>query len=102
MWREEPSFENVQSALKERGITKAQIEALDAELKIEQAFIARKKPRDTSARVVGIDEETQTRLIELQRELAQLRGKLAQVEADVDFNKFHLDIFKALCFKEKF
>lgn len=101
-WREEPSFEMVQIALKTQAKIKAQIEVLETELKIEQAFIAKKKPRDTAAKVVGIDEESQTRLIELQRDLAKLRGELAYIESNVTFNKFYMEMFKALAYRERF
>jgi len=101
-WREEPVFELVQSALKDRGIIKAKIEAFEAELKILQAQMSQKQPRNTSVKIIGIDQESSERLIGLQKELAYLYGSLAKCEAEIDFNKFHLELFKALAYKERF
>lgn len=101
-WRDEPSFETVQGALRERGQLRAHIEMLEAQLKIEQAKVARQKPRDTAAKIVGINEETEEILTGIQRELAQLQGDLSRVDAEIEFNRYHLEMYKSIAYQSRF
>ncbi len=101
-WRDAPDLHEVYQQLKQRGQIKAEIGMLENELKVEQARISTRKPRDTAARIIGIDDVSGALLIDLQSRITQLKSELEIVEAAITFSQFHRDMFKAIAYKERF
>ncbi len=100
-WNELPEIDYIYECLRKRAELKARLEMLEAELKIEQSKIAKVKPRDTAARIIGVDESSGKKLLDLQMEIAALRGDIGRTEADVEFNNYRKEIFKSLSFNQR-
>lgn len=101
-WYELPTQEEVHRYLKERAMLKADIETLANALQIAQAQVSQRKPRDTAARIIGIDEASSQQLLSLQNKIAELRGSLALADAEIEFHNYKREIYKALAYRERF
>lgn len=100
-WQEQPSFDDVKSALRQRASLTAQIRVLEYELQELQAKISLEKPRNTAVKIVGYDEETRMALQGINHSIINLRCQLDDVEAEIKFGEYHKDMFKALAYRER-
>jgi len=100
-WDNLPDIYEVRTALRELVSAKAQLRAAELSLAIAQADIAKEAPRNTAARVVGVDAETRQSLINLQRIVIQCKNGVDHWEAEVKFHEFRRDCAKTVSYKSK-
>lgn len=101
-WNEMPDLLTVREAYTRRAQLRGELTIQTGELAIEQAHVGMAVPRNPHARVVGADEASGAVLLTIQRKIHQLRAELDQVEAEIDWNNFHKEMFKALAYKERY
>lgn len=101
-WSDIPDLDTVRTYILKRGDVRAELTILTTELSFEQARISKAKPRDKAVRIIGLDDESTTTLLDLQRQIAQLRAELDHIDAEIDFNTYHKEMFKALAYKERY
>jgi hypothetical protein len=100
-WSELPDIYEVRNALQELVIARANLRALELELTIVQADISVRVPRNTAARVVGIDEESRDTLIRLQRAIVEAKNSLDHWESEVKFCEFRKEAAKVVGYKSR-
>lgn len=100
-WSDLPDIYEVRNALREMVHAKARLRALELELTIAQADISVRAPRNTAARIVGIDEGTRVNLIRLQREIIAAKDNLDHWDAEVRFHDFRKDAAKVTGYKTR-
>ena len=101
-WSELPDYDKVRDALKAQARLKADLRVAELELEIAQAELVRIKPRDSSVKLIGIDEESKQRLHSLHLRVIVLRAQLDELDADVKFNDYVKDAAKVMSYKGRF
>jgi hypothetical protein len=99
-WRSLPSADQVHGWLRLQSQLKAKVRSIKLEIQLEEARIGKKKPRDTSARVIGVDEE-QSPIVYLRKALLDAEANLDEIESELKMFEFRRDIFRALAYKER-
>lgn len=98
-WNELPGPDEVQHWLSERARLRAAVRFAELNLKIEEARMSKRAPRNTAARVIGVDEESEQTLIGLNVSLLQARSDLDSVEAELEMLDYRKEIYKANSFR---
>lgn len=96
-WSQPPLYENVYKTLKQRAQIIAEIRILELEILIMETRIKKEKPRDTVTRMLGINDE----LIIMRKKLVELKNMLENVEAEIRFQEYHKDMFRALSYTQR-
>jgi hypothetical protein len=98
-WAELPDIHDVRDALKHQADLKARIRIEELQLDILRAVEVQKKPRDTSVKFVGTDEESGARIQKVLHNLIALKNELDAVEADIKFHEYRRDAAKTMSYK---
>ncbi len=98
-WSELPDITDVRSALKAQAKLRAQLKVAELELEQFQAFLVQRKPRDSSVKLVGVDEQTRIKLDDLLRKVVAIKGELDEVDAEVKFNDFRREAAKIVSYR---
>lgn len=98
-WEDLPDIMDVREALKKQAGVRAQLKVAELELEQFQAFLVQRKPRDSSVKLVGIDEQTRIKLDDLLRRVVALKGELDDIDAEVKFNDFRREAAKIVSFR---
>lgn len=101
-WSEQPDQLTVRTAIMRRGEIRAALRGLDAKLAIAAAHAGIKKPREPIACVAGIDDEARMILGNIQDQIVALEAELDTIEADININAYHKDMYKAIAYKERY
>lgn len=99
MWNDPPEYQEVFDHLRNRAEVTGRLRSLELELSIAQARIAKIAPRNPAARVIGTTDENGAELIQLQRDILAAKRELDVIEAEIDFQNYHKEIFKSVAFK---
>jgi len=100
-WSDLPSFDEVQELLKRRASISAEIRMLELRLQWKEAEISVEKPRNTSVRIIGYDDETREFMLTMREALATKRGELDVLDAELKLLDYRKDIFRALAYRER-
>lgn len=100
-WAELPGIDDVYSSLKKQAQIKARLRVAKLELEIYQAKMTQAKPRTTSVKLVGVDEQSEVRLYELLLSVANLESELDELDAEVKFNEYRREAAKIISYKQR-
>jgi hypothetical protein len=100
-WEILPDAGEVHTSLMRQADLKARLKIAKLELEIYQAELVRSKPRDTSVKLIGIDDETRARVRELLQRVIDVEVELDTVDAQVKFNNHRVDAAKMLAYKTR-
>jgi len=98
-WSELPDIIDVYKSLQLQADLKAKLKAAKLSLEIYQAELCREKPRDTSVKLIGIDEQSRAKLEGLFNSIAEIESQLDKVDAEVKFNNSRIDAAKVMGYK---
>ena len=98
-WNDLPDIDLIHGLLTKRAQLRALIRWIELRLKTVEAQISIRAPRNTAARVVGIDEETTNSLNVLNEELLDTKQQLDTIEAELEFFEWQKEIYKANSFR---
>lgn len=94
-----PDLEDVRNALLNQADLKTQLKIAKLELEIYQAELCQRKPRDSTVRIVGVDDISKQQLAELMRRIIHIEEELDYVDATVKFNSHRVEIAKAISYR---
>jgi hypothetical protein len=97
-WDSLPDINEVRDALRKQAQLRAELKVARLELEQYQAWLSQRKPRDSSVKLVGIDEQTRLKLDTLLQHVAKLEGDLDHVDADVKFNDYRREACKIMSY----
>ena len=98
-WDELPEIEEVRRELLALADAKAHLRMCELELTIAQALIAKAAPRNTAARIIGVDDATREKLLQLHSQVIDAKNQLDRIQADVDFSEYRKDACKITSYK---
>lgn len=94
-----PDLEDVRNALLNQADLKTQLKIAKLELEIYQAELCQRKPRDSTVRVVGLDDVSKQHLEGLMRRVITIEEQLDYMDATVKFNSHRVEIAKAISYR---
>ena len=100
-WAELPDISDVRDALYTQANIKAQLKIAKLELEIYQADMAPQKPRDSSVKLIGIDDTSRAHIQELLNRVVSVESELDTVDASVKFHSYRLEAAKALMYRSR-
>lgn len=100
-WLNPPDFMEVQRVMIRYAEVRAKIESLQHELDILQAKMAKQKPRTAYVKIIGVDEESEFSLLQLQQELVNSRAEFFRLQSERDFYDYWKDVYKAASFSAR-
>jgi len=98
-WEEIPNITDVREMLLRQAGLKAALKIAKLELEIYQSELTQKHPRNSSVKLVGVDDESKNKLSQLLRRVIDVETELDIVDAEVRFNAHRLDTAKALMYR---
>jgi hypothetical protein len=98
-WSELPDVNDVYDSLKQQAALRAQLKVAKLQLEIYQAELCKAKPRDTSVKLLGIDEESRAKLAEMFSAILTLESALDEIDAQVKFNSQRIEAAKLMSFR---
>lgn len=100
-WETLPEFDAVREALTQQAALKARLKIAKLELEIYQSELMRLKPRDSTVKLIGIDDASRIRLRTLFDAVSEIEKTLDSVDANVKFHSYRLDAAKALMYRSR-
>lgn len=100
-WSELPDINDVYESLKQQADLKARHRIAKLRLEMYQAEMVQRKPRDSSVKVVGVDEASRKILAGLLEAVAEIEGQLDQLDANVKFNDYRREAAKIVGFRTR-
>jgi len=100
-WEELPDITEVRSALFNQADIKAQLKIAKLDLEIYQAELTKEKPRDSSVKLIGIDDTSRGRLQDLMNRVRHLESDLDRADAEVKFHAYRLEAAKMIGYKTR-
>lgn len=98
-WRELPDIDEVAAALKRQAFLKAQLRIAKLHLEMYQAEMARRKPRDSTVKLIGVDDATRADLKGLFDRVNEIEELLGEIEADITFYNYRRDAAKIMSYQ---
>lgn len=98
-WEELPDINEVRETLKSQAQVRARLKAAKLELEIYQAKMVQRKQRDSSVKIIGVDEETEKRLRQLLNDVLALESQLDELDADAKFMDYRKEAAKIMSYK---
>lgn len=100
-WEDLPDINEVRDALFNQADIKAQLKIAKLDLEIYQAMMAKEKPRDTSVKLIGVDDQSRDRLQDLLNRVRHCESDLDRADATVKFHSYRLEAAKVIGYKTR-
>lgn len=98
-WRDLPDIQDVADALNQQGVLKARLRVAKLQLEIYQAELVRKKPRDSTVKLIGIDDASKAQLVLLFEKVNAIEEQLGDVEAAITFYNYRKEAAKIMSYQ---